>query len=249
MLDLFKIVRWGAALEDRFVTTRWSAVLAAARGEEGVEEALEWLCETYWYPLYGFVRHRGYDAETARDLTQSFFVTVLDPKKLQRVDPGRGRFRAYLLASMKNFLAHETERVGALKRRFENPAFRADSEGAERRFLEEPAAGLSPEEMYESRWARTVLDRALRRLDEEHATTGRGELFRQLAGHLTGDEVPYERLAAALGMTEGAVRVAVHRLRQRLGELLREEVVQTVAAVNDVDDEIRELLRAVARCP
>ena len=234
-------------MADRFQTTQWSLVLAAARGDDRSAEALEWLCATYWYPLYGFVRRQGNDPDTARDLTQSFFLSLLDRAALQRIDPQQGRFRAFLLASLKHFLSHERDRQRALKRRPDDPAFRLDVEGAESRYLREPVSGMSPEDLFESRWAMTVLERALRRLGQEHETTGKGEMFRRLRGHLTGEEIPYDRLASDLGMKEGALRVAVHRLRRRLGALLREEVAQTVADPGDIDAEIRNLLQAIGR--
>jgi len=232
---------------DRFQTTRWSLVLTAAQGGEGSTEALEWLCATYWHPVYGFIRRRGHDSESARDLTQSFFLSLLDHQSLQRIDPKEGRFRAFLLASIKNFLSHERERAQALKRRSDDPDFRLDFEGAEDWYLRQDPEQQSPEDLYESRWARTVLDRALRRLSEEHEQIGKGEMFRRLSGHLTGEEAPYDRLAADLGMTEGALRVAVHRLRRRLGALLRAEVAQTVADPEEVKSEIRNLVQALGR--
>ena len=234
-------------MADRFQTTRWSLVLAAAKGGEGSAEALEWLCATYWYPLYGFIRRQGHGSEEARDLTQSFFLSLLDRKSLRRIDPLEGRFRAFLLASIKNFLSHESDRKRALKRRSDDPAFRMDFEHAEARYLREGTGSLTPEDLYASHWARTILDRALRRLGEEHETTGKGETFRRLSGHLTGEEPPYDRLAADLGTTEGALRVAVHRLRLRLGDLLRAEVGQTVSNPGDIDGEIRNLLQAIER--
>ena len=234
-------------MADRFQTTRWSLVLAAARGDERSVEALEWLCATYWQPLYAFIRRQGHDSEAARDLTQSFFLSLLDRNSLRRIDPAEGRFRSFLLGSIKNFLAHDRERQQALKRRTDDPVLRLDFEGAEARYLRETASGVSPEEVYESRWARTVLDRALRRLGEEHETTGKGEMFRRLSGCLTGEETPYDRLAADLGMTEGAIRVAIHRLRRRLGVLLRAEVAQTVADPEDVKREVRSLVEAIGR--
>jgi len=234
-------------MADRFQTTRWSLVLTASRGGEGSVEAMEWLCSTYWYPLYGFVRRQGHDSEAARDLTQSFFLSLLERKSLQRIDPREGRFRAFLLASIKNFLSHERDHEQALKRRSNDPGLRLDFEGAEDRYRREGAAEMSPEDLYESRWARTVLDRALHRLGEEHERTDKAELFHRLSGHLTGEEAPYESLAAELGMTTGALRVAVHRLRRRLGALLRAEVTQTVSDPDDVDGEIRNLLQAVGR--
>ena len=232
---------------DRFQTTRWSLVLAAAQGAEGSGEALGWLCETYWYPLYAFVRRQGHDVETARDLTQSFFVQLLHRDSLREIDPRQGKFRAFLLASMKHFLSNERARERALKRRTDDPAFRLSLDAAEQRYLREPAASLTPEEVFETRWAIAVLDRALRRLGDEQESTGKGEIFRRLRGHLTGDEAPYDRIAAELGATEGALRVAVLRLRRRLGALLREEVAQTVADPADVDGEIRHLLAAIGR--
>ena len=236
----------GMRVADRFQTTRWSLVLTAAKGGEGSVEALEWLCSTYWQPVYCFIRRRGNDSETARDLTQSFFLSLLDHRSLKRIDPREGKFRSFLLASIKNFLSHERDFRQAFKRRPDDPDLRLDFEGAEDRYRE-GAAGSSPEDIYESRWARTVLDRALRRLGEEHETTGKGDMFRLLSGHLTGEETPYDRLAADLGMTEGALRVAVHRLRRRLGALLRAEVSQTVADPDEVKAEIRNLVEAIGR--
>lgn len=237
----------GGGVGDRFETTRWSLVLTAAKGGEGSAEALEWLCSTYWHPVYGFIRRRGNDSEDARDLTQSFFLSLLDRNSLQRIDPGEGKFRSFLLASIKNFLSHEKDRQRALKRKSDDPSLRLDFEGAEDRYLRESFTGLSPEDVYEARWARTILDRALHRLGEEHETTGKGEVFRRLSGHLTGEDPPYDHLAAELGMTEGALRVAVHRLRRRLGALLRSEVAQTVSDPGEVDGEIRSLLQAIGR--
>jgi len=233
---------------ERFETTRWSLVLAAAQGAEGSREALEWLCATYWYPLYAFVRRHTHDLEASRDLTQSFFLSLIDGDSLRRIDPGQGRFRAFLLASVKHFLANERARVDALKRRADNPAFQLPLDDAEARYLADPTFGLDPEQVFETRWALAVLDRALRRLREEHETSGKGALFRRLGGYLTGDDGgSYEGIARELEMTEGALRVALHRMRLRLGALLRKEVVQTVASPAEVDEEIRNLLQALGR--
>lgn len=229
---------------DLFRTTQWSIVLKAARGGPDSHEALERLCGSYWPPLYAFVRRRGHDAEAARDLTQSFFTGLLEQRALRRIDPRMGRFRAFLLASMKNFLVNEFDREQAQKRRADNPRFLVNLEQAERGY---PAAtSLDPEDLYESRWARTVLDRALGRLREENEGSGRAELFRRVRDHLTGDDPDYERLAD-LGMSPGALRVAVHRMRRRLGALLRDEVAQTVSDPAEVDAELRCLLQAAAR--
>ena len=232
---------------DRFQTTRWSLVLTAVRGGAQSREALEWLCTTYWYPLYAYVRRQGHDAQTAQDLTQSFFVSLLEQSALEKIDPKLGKFRAFLLASIKHFLAHHRERENALKRRMNDPTLRVDLEDAERRYALEPSSGLSPEELFEARWARAVLQRALRRLREECETTGKGPIFQRLSGHLTGDEPDYERVARELETTTGALRVAVHRLRRRLGALLREEVAQTISDPDDLDDELRNLLQAASR--
>lgn len=234
-------------MADRFQTTRWSVVLSAAQGGKGSGEALEWLCKCYWYPLYVFVRRKGHDAETARDLTQSFFVSVLESDALQKIDPRLGRFRTFLLTSMSHFLSNQRERVRAFKRRADDPAFRVELDSAEQQYALEPATSLSPEDMFESRWARTVLDRVLQRLSEEHEAADKGDMFRRLRGYLTGDEPAYDRLAEDLGMTQGALRVAVHRLRRRLGALLREEVAHTVSEPADVDAELRSLLQAAGR--
>jgi len=234
-------------MADRFQTTRWSVVLAAAQGGEGSAEALEWLCGTYWYPLYAFIRRHGHDAEASRDLTQAFFLHLIEKNSLKEIDPRQGKFRAFLLASVKHFASNERVRERALKRRADDPTFRLKLEGAEDRYLGERPASLTPEQLFETRWARAVLDRALRRLGEEHESAGKGDVFSQLRGHMTGDEAPYDRLAEQLGTTEGALRVTVHRMRRRLGALLREEVAQTVSQPSDIDGEIRELLQAAGR--
>ena len=234
-------------MTDRFQDTRWSIVLSAARGGTESRAALEWLCTHYWYPLYTYVRRKGHDVEKARDLTQSFFTSLLEQNALKRIDPELGKFRAFLLASMNHFLAHEREHDAALKRRAHDAAFRVDLNELEQRYRVEPGVEQDPEALYESRWARTVLDRALRRLRDEHDTADKGEQFRRLSGYLTGEEPDYERTAEQLGLTAGTLRVAVHRLRRRLGALLREEVAQTVADPADVDDELRSLLQAAGR--
>lgn len=234
-------------MADEFRTTRWSVVLSARRGEGGSREALEWLCQTYWYPLFAYVRRQGHSADEAQDLTQGFFLRLLEPDFLQNVDPEFGRFRAFLLASIKHFLSNQRERERALMRRADDRAFRVDLDAAERRYALETNTTLSPDALFEARWARFVLDRALRRLGQEYESAGKGELFRGLRGHLTGDEPSYARIAGELGATGGALRVAVHRLRRRLGALLREEVAQTVARPEDVDMELRSLLEAAGR--
>jgi RNA polymerase sigma-70 factor (ECF subfamily) len=235
-------------LANRFETTRWSLVLTAAAGTEQSREALEWLCSTYWYPLYAYVRHHVRDAETARDLTQSFFLSLLVRESLSDVDPSHGRFRAFLLASIKHFLANERARTETLRRRADNPAFQLPLDHAEERLEADAATGADPEQVFETRWAHAVLDRALTRLGAEFDATGKADLFRQLSGHLAGgDAAPYERIARELDMNEGALRVALHRMRRRLGSLLRQEVSQTVASDDEVESEIRNLVQALGR--
>jgi RNA polymerase sigma-70 factor (ECF subfamily) len=237
----------GGAVAEQFRTTQWSVVLSAARGGTEARAALDSLCRSYWYPLYAYVRRRGHDAEAARDLTQAFFASLLEREALRTVDPSLGKFRAFLLASMKNFLSNQDEHRRALKRRADDRTFQVDLEDAEGRYFAEPAERLGPEELFETKWARIVLDRALRRLREEYEGAGKGDLFRRLRGHLTGDEPDYDRLAEDLDTSKGALRVAVHRLRRRLGTLLRDEVGQTVSDTSDVDAELRSLLVAAGR--
>lgn len=229
-----------------FPTTQWSVVLAArASGSTAAREALEALCHAYWYPLYAYVRGRGHDAETARDLTQGFFADLLARDFLQPVDPAKGRFRAFLLASLKNFLGHERERALALKRGGGAPTLSLDAEDAERRFRREPVERLTPEQIFERRWGLTIMERAMERL--EALSSSRPGQFDRLKGYLTGAEptVAYRQVAADLGLSEGAVKTAVHRLRQDYGRILREEIAATIADPAELDDELRHLLTVI----
>jgi RNA polymerase sigma factor (sigma-70 family) len=235
----------------RFRTTRWSVVLAAGAGDErAAGRALEELCRMYWWPIYAFVRRHGHDADRAADLTQAYFLSLLERRDLERMDPERGRFRSFLLAALRNFLAKQRVREHTQKRGGgERPlSLDIDLEDAEPRFVREPASDSSPERDFERRWAITLLERVLRRLREEAAAADASERFELLAPHLTGhgDAVPYREIGERLGLSESAVKVAVHRLRKRYGELLRAEVAETVAREDEVDDEIRSLLAAVA---
>jgi len=229
-----------------FPTTQWSVVLAArASGGTSGREALEALCNAYWYPLYAYVRGRGHDPETARDLTQGFFADLLERDFLRPVDPAKGRFRAFLLASLKNFLGHERERAHALKRGGGAPTLSLDEEEAERRFGREPVDKLTPEQIFERRWGLTIMERAMERL--ARASSSRPEQFDRLRGYLTGAEpsVAYRQVAADLGLAEGAVKTAVHRLRQDYGRILREEIAATIADPGELDDELRHLLTVI----
>ncbi|MFY9551391.1 MAG: sigma-70 family RNA polymerase sigma factor [Thermoanaerobaculia bacterium] len=232
-------------MNGRFATTHWSLVLAARSGES-VESrnALEALCAAYWYPLYAFVRRQGYGAEAASDLTQGYFARLLERRDLKQVDPSLGRFRSFLLASVKHFLSNELDRERAKKRSPDRPLLSLDAEGAEDRYRVEPTDELTPETLFERKWAATVLERTLTRLGQEWTGGERWKRFEKLRGHLSGD-VPassYRELGVSLDMTEDAVKVTVHRLRRRFGDLLRQEIADTVREPGDVDDEIRYLL-------
>jgi RNA polymerase sigma-70 factor (ECF subfamily) len=232
----------------RFATTRWSVVLAARDGEEvPAREALATLCGLYWYPLYAFARRRGAPPEEAQDLTQAFFTHLLEKEAIRHVDPGRGRFRSFLLASFKNFQADEREKARAKKRGGGQVALPIDGEAAEGRYALEPSHGLTPERIYEKRWALTLIERVLERLRERHARAGKEHQFERLRVFLAGERrpVPYAEVARRLEMSELAVKVAVHRLRKRFRELLREEIAQTVAGQEEVEAELRALQSAL----
>jgi RNA polymerase sigma factor (sigma-70 family) len=234
----------------RFATTHWSLVLAAAGAEDPRgREALARLCQVYWYPLYAFVRRQGHSPHDAQDLTQEFFTRLLEKDYLDDVDRSKGKFRSFLLAALKHFLSKEWARAKTLKRgggRFMVPL---DAVAAETRYRREPEDNATPERLFERRWALTLLDRVLTRLGEEYETTGKRVIFEQLQGCLTGDRslLPYTELAMKLGITEGAVKVAVHRLRQRYRGILREEISQTLADPAEIDDEIRQLFSMLGK--
>ena len=230
---------------DWFATTRWTLVLKAADTENpSARQALETLCRDYWYPLYVYVRRRGYAPEEAQDLTQGFFVQLLGKGYVRAADPERGRFRSFLLASLKNYLANEWDRARAQKRGGGQVPISLDVEEGERRYHLEPADELSPERVYEQRWALALIDRTLATLRDEMAKAGQSHRYQHLQPFLTGAgaQARYRTVADRLGMTEGAVKVAVHRLRRRFGELLQDEVGQTVAGSREVEQEIRYLL-------
>jgi RNA polymerase sigma-70 factor (ECF subfamily) len=231
-----------------FATTRWSQVLAAGHAPtDDSREALSRLCEVYWYPLYAYVRRWGYGADEAQDLTQEFFVRLLEKHYLRAADPARGRFRSFLLASLKHFLSNERDRAAAAKRGGGTIVLPLEFENAEGRYSREPPDADTPETIYERRWALTLLERTLARLRHEFTAAGKQALFARLEGHLTGEQeaLPYADLCAALGMSEGAIKVTVHRLRRRFGALLREEISETVSEPGQVDEEVRELFRTL----
>ncbi|MGE3310179.1 MAG: RNA polymerase sigma factor [Limisphaerales bacterium] len=231
-----------------FATTHWSVVLSAgAPGGTGAEVALERLCRDYWYPLYAFLRRQGVGPQDAEDLTQDFLADLLRRESLQSVDPGKGRFRSFLLVALKRFLINARERSRAAKRGggAEHVAF--DTDLAENRYLKEPSGGWSADRIYERRWALILLERVMTRLKSEAAGRGKSAEFEVLKVFLTA-EAPSTRYAEAgsvVGLTENAARVAVHRLRRRFRELFREEIAHTVSRPEDIDDEIRHLLAAL----
>jgi len=230
----------------RFHTTQWSVVLAAGGSTAESRAALEELCATYWRPIYRFIRRWGHGADEAQDLTQGFFAEFLQRRDIEGLDPERGRFRSYLLAAVKHFLANDKERERALKRgggaRLFSLSFDDDLGLAI-----EPADTRTPEGDYERQWALAILRRALERLRVEQATKGRRELFERLKPTLAGEDVDggYAAVADELSLTTVAVRVAAHRLKKRYGELLLEEVARTVDLPQEIDDELHRLFRAL----
>ena len=233
----------------RFATTHWSVVLSASRPESAhYRQALESLCRTYWFPLYAYLRRHGYDVHQAEDHTQAFLACLLEKHGLRLAEPRRGKFRSFLLAALKHFIANEHARASARKRGGGRTIFSLDSGSAEAQYALEPRDELSPEKLFERSWALTVLDRAMARLAAEAAASKKQQQFDRLKTYLTAgkDAATYHKVAAELKMTEGAVKVAVHRLRRRYRELLRDEIAQTVATEDQIDEEIRHLFSALA---
>jgi len=210
-------------------------------------EALAALCTAYWYPLYAFVRRQGFAAHQAQDLTQEFFARMLEKHFLAVVNPEKGKFRSFLLASCKHFLSNERDREQAQKRGGHCTILPLDFAAAESRYSLEPADNLTPEHLFERRWALTLLDQALARLRAEFVASDKSVIFEAVKGTLTGAKtVPYEQLAAELDMSISALKVAVHRLRGRYRELLREEIGRTLGDGDNIDDEIRNLFSALS---
>ena len=232
-----------------FPTTHWSVVLFATQDSTSEPAAaLARLCQSYWYPLYAYVRRRGYSHEDAEDLTQGFFAAILAKDYLGRADPNRGRFRTFLLSSIENFISNEWDRASAKKRGGGQEIISWEEQDAEGRYRNEPVENLTPERIFEKRWASTLLGMVLQKLREEFTIGGRVELFEALKPHLWSEEpaLSYAELAARLNMTVVAVKVTVHRLRHRYRDLLREEIAHTVADSTEVDDEIRHLIRIMS---
>ena len=227
-----------------FTTTHWSVVLEAGRIESPrAKAALEKLCQRYWYPLYAFIRRRGHDPHEAKDLTQSFFVHLLTHEALTGLDRSKGLFRSFLLTVLTHFLNDEWDRQQAAKRGGGRQIVSWDNLSAEEMYQHEPADSSSPESLFDRHWAFTLVRHALLQLRQEYAAEGKGELFAQLEPCLTGAINPgfYAEAAERLKLNAGAVRVALHRLRRRLGQLLRSEVARTVRRPEDIEEEIRYL--------
>jgi DNA-directed RNA polymerase specialized sigma24 family protein len=239
----------GPSLDERthgaqFRTTHWSLVLEAGQNDSPKAlEALSQLCQVYWYPLYAYVRRKGYEVHDAQDLTQEFFTKLLSKNYLSIADRNRGKFRSFLLGSLEHFLAREWTRSHSQKRGGGQQFFSLDEPEAENRYLREPVDELSPERIYDRRWATTVLEQAMIRLHEECAADGKEDLFKMTQECLSGEkgEASYAQLAGSLKMSEGGLKVAVHRLRRRYGELVRTQITQTVTTAEEVEEELQHL--------
>jgi RNA polymerase sigma-70 factor (ECF subfamily) len=233
---------------ERFASTQWSVVvLARDPTTPEARAALASLCRAYWYPLYAYVRRQVPSAERAEELTQEFFTRLLERDGLAGVDRAKGKFRAFLLACCKHFLANERDRERALKRGGGQTIVSLDFPSAVERYRHEPADSLTPEKLFQRRWALTLLDAVLDQLRREYHDAGKGALFERLKGALVGDHAaqPYGEIASALAMTEAAVKKAAQRLRQRYREVLCEQIAATVDGPEAVEEEIRELFTAL----
>ena len=232
----------------QFPTTRWTLVVAAADPQrKEARSALVSLCEGYWYPLYAYIRRRGYPADQAQDLTQEFFIRVLEGRYLGRAVPEKGRFRSFILTSLKFFMADEADRNRAQKRGGGTVLSLEFSLG-EDRYQREPAHDETPERIFERRWALSVLDRVVEKLRDEFVHHGRPEHFERLKVFLLGQsDAPYATLAREMNTSEGALKVAIHRLRKRYRELFRQEIADTVADPGEVESELRFLAAALTR--
>ena len=232
-----------------FVTTHWSVVLSAGHSDTPrAAEALQRLCQTYWYPLYTYVRRRGYSPQDAQDLTQGFFACLLERQSLATADPEKGRFRSFMLGAMNYFLATEWAKMQTQKRGGGREIFSLDLAAAEQRFDLESADHATPDKAFDQAWATALLDKVLSQLEAEFRREGKIQLFDMLKQTLTGsrESQPYGVLAAQLSINEGAVKTAVHRLRKRYRQLLEAEIANTVTSPGEVKEEMRYLLKAAA---
>lgn len=233
---------------DYLPTTQWTLVLhAACNDSTSARLALAQLCQSYWYPLYAYARRRGNSPADAEDLTQGFFARLLELNSLADVRREKGKFRSFLLASLNHYLSDEWDRARAQKRG-KGRVFSLDASLAEERFCREPADALTPEKLFERQWAMTLLESVVQKLQDEYQSAGKGALFAALKSGIAAEqgEVSYAELSSQLGISGPALRVALHRLRQRYRQLLRDEIARTVASKSEVDDEIRHLFAALA---
>ena len=221
---------------------------AGHRGAPQADVALEELCRTYWFPLYAYVRRHGHSREDAEDFTQAFFARLLEKNYLEGITSDKGKFRAFLLVALKRFMANEWDRANRQKRGGGVPALSLDWQDADARYQINPADNLSPDKLYDRAWAVTLLERFITRLRDESGAEGKARSYEQLKPFLVAgkSEMPYAQAAAALEMTEGAVRVAVHRFRRRYRELLREEIGQTLSDPAQAGEEMQALFSAFA---
>jgi RNA polymerase sigma-70 factor (ECF subfamily) len=240
----------GSASGQWFATTHWSVVVLAGQQQSaGSADALELLCRRYWPPVYAFVRRRGHGLADAQDLTQEFFARLLGRNFVQTADASKGKFRTFLLTAVNRFLINDRERAQAQKRGGCHAHFSLDDVRAEDGFRVEPADDATPETIYERRWAETVLEAVLTRLRQEYENAGEHERFEILKPFLTHEKQPKAgaQLAAQLGISESSAYSAVHRLRKRYGELLREEIAQTVTRPEEIEEELRYLVQVLSR--
>jgi len=228
--------------DGHFTTTLWSQVLKAPHDEK----ALAGLCRKYWYPLYAFLRRNGTPSHEAEDFTQGFFAHLLSKRGLEKIHPERGKFRSFLLASLKNFLADERDRVSAAKRSPDQPLLELDAQDAEQRYRLEPVDKTDPQKIFERRWALALMEQVLAALEAEFVASGKGQLFHELQIFLTDEQQPaYKDVAGRLALSEGAIRVTVHRMRERYRELIREEIADTLEVGQNVEEEMRYLFNVL----
>ena len=239
----------GFAGAGMFNTTHWSVVLAAGQNESPASTAaLEKLCQTYWYPLYTYVRRQGHTHQDAQDLTQDFFARLLGKNYVANADMERGKFRTFLLGSLKNFMVNEWKRANRLKRGGGHVLVSFDAESANERYAAEPMAEGMPESLYEREWAVALVEQVFAVLRREYSALKKEALLNELKGFVWGEKssASYAEVGAKLQMAEGAVKIAAHRLRQRFRELLREEVAQTVSNPEEIDGELRHLIAVLS---
>jgi RNA polymerase sigma-70 factor (ECF subfamily) len=232
-----------------FATTHWSVVTAAGKGSsQQARSALETLCRTYWYPIYSYVRRKGHPPEEAQDLTQEFFAQLIAKEHFSLADPSKGKFRGFLLATLDYFLAREWSRAHRQKRGGQFTFISRDEQPPEERYRLEPADNETPEKIFLRQWTLTVLKQAMNKLQCECEAHGKGDLFRETKNLISGERegVAYAQISKNLTMGEGAVRVAVHRLRQRYGELLRSEIAHTVSSEEEVNEELHYLFQVLS---